>query len=116
VNDDGYITCVGNIPENSLVDILSIEEDQLHEIPGKMISNCLKKTKNTPITVMFSCISRVTHLQERFDEELAAFNTELTKHFPESDLEGALSIGEIYSSGKGYLELLNKSIVLGLAY
>ncbi|WP_171593525.1 FIST signal transduction protein [Marinifilum caeruleilacunae] len=116
VNNEGHITCVGNIPENSLIDILSVEEDKLREIPEKMISNCIMKTGVKPLPVLFSCISRFTHLQDRFDEELEGFNSELLKHFPESELEGALSIGEIYSSGSGYLELLNKSIVLGLAY
>ncbi|WP_421919374.1 FIST signal transduction protein [Marinifilum sp.] len=116
VNKDGYIICVGNIPENSLVDILSIEEKKLNDIPKKMISNCLEESQNAPIAVLFTCISRVNHLKEKFDEELQGFNSELLKHFPNCELEGALSIGEIYSSGKGYLELLNKSIVLGVAY
>ncbi|MCT4604330.1 MAG: FIST C-terminal domain-containing protein [Marinifilum sp.] len=116
VNEKGYIACVGNIPENSLVDILAIEECNLNSIPETMINNCVEKTDVMPIVILFSCISRINLLKNRFTIELEEFNSELTKHFPECELEGALSIGEIYSCGKGYLELLNKSIVLGLAY
>ncbi|MDQ2177820.1 FIST signal transduction protein [Marinifilum sp. D714] len=116
VNSKGYITCVGNIPENSLIDILAIEQDTLESISSTMISNCVIESKNNPIALIFSCISRVKHLQTRFDDELVAFNNEIITNFPHCELEGALSIGEIYSSGNGYLELLNKSVVLGLAY
>lgn len=116
VNSSGHITCVGNIPENSLIDILAIEKEQLKNISKTMISNCIEETQSNPLAIMFSCISRVKHLQNQFDEELEAFNNELTANFPNCELEGALSIGEVYSSGEGYLELLNKSIVLGLAY
>lgn len=116
VNEKGWIKCIGNIPENSLIDILAIEHQQLGEIPNRMISNYLDNNKTPSVAIIFSCISRVDHLKSRFNQELDDFNIELHKHLPECDLEGALSIGEIYSSGTGYLELLNKSIVLGLAY
>lgn len=116
VTEEGYIKCVGSIPENSLIDILDIEEQILDRIAKEIVANCFNTSQNSPIVVLFSCISRVNHLKERFNVELDGLNNELCQYLPDVELEGALSIGEIYSSGKGYLELLNKSIVLGLAY
>ena len=116
VTKEGYIKCVGNIPENSLIDILDVDKQKLGKIPQEMVANCIVKTQNNPIVVLFSCISRVNHLKDRFNQELDGFNNEMYQSIPNAELEGALSIGEIYSSGKGYLELLNKSIVLGFAY
>ena len=113
VNEDGFITCVGNIPENSLVDLLSIKIEDLKKIPETMVRDCSKQKFEPNDVILFDCISRANHLNENFLIELNGFTTEIKKKNPDIDLEGALSIGEIYSSGDGYLELLNKSVVLG---
>ena len=58
--------------------------------------------------LVVDCISRVLFLQEHFENELTAMN------IGEKNLVGVLSIGEIANSGKDYLELYNKTCVVGM--
>nr|WP_320119704.1 FIST C-terminal domain-containing protein [uncultured Marinifilum sp.] len=116
LSDKGYLTCVGNIPENSLVDLLSMKHDELKKLPKELVENCKFEGDNHPDILLFDCISRVNHLKENFSVELNGIYSELKNIYPSKDLEGALSVGEIFSNGEGYLEFLNKSIVLGCYY
>lgn len=115
VSNEGYLQCVGNIPENSLIDLMSIEIKDLKSLPIELVEQSYVDNSTISDALIFDCISRANHLNSNFFIELTNIKDEVKRHQPNVQLEGALSIGEIYSSGEGYPEMLNKSIVLGLS-
>lgn len=58
--------------------------------------------------LLIDCISRALFLEDEFDREIEAVYQE---NVP---LIGALSMGEIANNGKDYLELYNKTCVVGI--
>ncbi len=116
VSEEGFLHCVGNIPENSLIDLMSINISDLHELPESLVSKSLDTQLKACDALIFDCISRAIHLNDDFYIELVNLSEQIKMNQSELNLEGVLSIGEIFSSGEGYPELLNKSIVLGFLY
>ncbi|MBI9058742.1 MAG: FIST C-terminal domain-containing protein [Labilibaculum sp.] len=116
VSREGFLQCVGNIPENSLIDLMSVDKNDLHALPKKIVSQSIDKNSTVNDVLIFDCISRAIHLKDGFYTELINLTEQIKKNQININLEGVLSIGEIYSSGEGYPELLNKSIVLGFSY
>jgi hypothetical protein len=62
---------------------------------------------------MVDCISRVLYLDNDFSNELNTVKKQLKLKQESLDLEGVLSLGEISSMEGGFLEFLNKTIVVG---
>ena len=116
VSKDGFLQCVGNIPENSLIDLMSINKNDLHTLPESLVSQSLDLQSSVNDALIFDCISRAIHLNDDFYIELVNLTEQIKMNQSDLNLEGVLSIGEIFSSGEGYPELLNKSIVLGFSY
>lgn len=116
VSEEGYLQCAGSIPENSLIDLMSMEKENFNSIPKDLITQNIDKTSAISDVLIFNCISRANHLNSDFYRELSNLTDEIKNKQSQMNLEGALSIGEIYSSGEGYPEILNKSIVIGLSY
>ena len=109
LGEHGELICVGEVPEECYVDILSGDADSLIEAVG----NALRLSREAfpgqvarRTTLFIDCISRVLFLEEEFQRELqAAFEEEIP-------LFGALTLGEIANSGKDYLEFYNKTAVI----
>ncbi len=116
VTEEGYLQCVGSIPENSLIDLMSMEMADFKSIPENLITQNINKKLKISDVLIFNCISRANHLNNDFYMELSNLTDKIKNNQSKMNLEGALSIGEIYSSGEGYPEILNKSIVIGLSY
>ncbi|MBL4559767.1 MAG: hypothetical protein COC06_03665 [Bacteroidales bacterium] len=116
VSEEGYLQCVGSIPENSLIDLMSMEKTDFKSIPENLIAQNINKVSEVSDVIIFNCISRANHLNNDFYTELSNLTKEIKNNQNQMNLEGALSIGEIYSSGEGYPEILNKSIVIGFSY
>lgn len=111
VEPDGSIVCVGEIPNDSYIHILTGHVDSLISAAGKaaaMGRDSFPGAARAPMTIFFDCISRVLFLGERFGEEIES------AHASGSPLVGALTIGEIANSGKDYLEFYNKTSVVGV--
>jgi len=117
VGPQGELICVGAVPENSVVDILKGEPATLIRAAGQaaMESNIVKG-ELIEHQLIFDCISRVLFLEAAFKEELEAINAGLKNNDFTGDPFGALTLGEISSSGEGYLEFFNKTVVTGVLY
>lgn len=115
VSEEGYLQCAGSIPENSLIDLMSMGKEDFKSIPKNLITQNINEKSKISDVLIFNCISRANHLNNDFYMELSNLTEEIKNNQSQMNLEGALSIGEIYSSGEGYPEILNKSIVIGLS-
>lgn len=113
VGSDGSLHCVGLVPENSVLNILSGSADSLVEA-ARLATNeaYLSLEGDSPLCLHFHCVSRRFYLNERFAKEL-----EVVKGFADMlggvGQVGALTVGEIATSERGHIEFLNKSVVIG---
>jgi hypothetical protein len=107
--DDGGIRCFGDVPAGSFVHVLRGDPDALIIAAGQAADAARTDAPSDGTTLFFDCISRVLYLGDEFDREIAAVA-------PENDppLVGALTIGEIANSGREFLELYNKTAVVGV--
>ena len=111
VNKKGEFTCVGEVPENAALYILNGEKDSLLEAAGQAARDSLKqKRKEIKYCLVVDCVSRRLFLGDEFQKELEIVKKVIRPCIP----YGILSIGEIASHGEAYLELLNKTIVIGV--
>ncbi|MCP4752500.1 MAG: histidine kinase [Proteobacteria bacterium] len=105
----GSLVCVGEVPVESYVDILTGDIESLTRAAGQALFLAKKAfgTRSPPsLTLLIDCISRVLFLEDRFSEEIDAVFE------PDSPLVGALTLGEIANTGKDYLEFYNKTTVV----
>jgi len=109
--EDGALVCVGEVPPQAQVDILTADVESLVAAATKALSMGLKSYSGAPedrVLLFMDCISRVLCLKEDYHLELdAVCNSGLP-------VIGALTIGEIANSGKSYLEFYNKTAVVGV--
>lgn len=116
ITEKGYLQCVGNIPENSVIDLMTMKEEDFKSVSKNLVYQSIDTKFKINDVLIFNCISRKNHLNNDFYLELSNLTEEIKSTQKKVNLEGALSIGEIYSNGEGYPEILNKSIVLGFSY
>ncbi|MGE3163894.1 MAG: FIST signal transduction protein [Planctomycetota bacterium] len=111
---DGALVCVGEVPENGILHILTGAPETLVRAAGEAARESVRNLGCAPShAVVIDCISRVLFLEDRFAEELEAVATELSRGGCPAEPFGALTLGEVSSLGDGYLEFLNKTIVVG---
>jgi hypothetical protein len=107
---DNVIHMVDNVNEGEYVEILHGNLDSLLAGASKAREIAFSKTedgmdKNSVFCI--DCISRVLYMENDFIKELKAIGHG-------ADLSGILSIGEIANSEESFLEIYNKTIVIGL--
>lgn len=111
VGENDSLICVGEVPEESFVHILTGDSSSLINAARKALHLSEKafNSNASDKTILFmDCISRVLFLEDKFADELNAVYNKT------SQLIGALTIGEIANSGKDYLEFYNKTSVVGV--
>lgn len=113
VNEKNELICVGEVPENSILDILKGKSESLINAAKFAIEKFSYPNENIKNVFVFDCISRVLFLEEDFEKEIDNVYTAIPKINKRVIPEGVLSLGEI-SSYQGYLEFFNKTIVIGL--
>lgn len=98
------------IPSESFVDILSGDTDSVVDAARQSFSAGMQSFGGGEIQIVFmvDCISRVLFLGDEFEREIEA----VTK--ADTPLIGVLSLGEIANSGSDYMELYNKTCVVGI--
>lgn len=114
VNDKGELICVGELEENTLVNILYGKEEALITAAKEATLSSLKNTKTARKAIIIDCISRILFLEDNFQKEIDIINTTLKDRYSDISVGGALTLGEISSTGDGYLEFYNKTTVVGL--
>ena len=111
---DGNIICFGEVPENSYVYILSGSKDKLikgaknakiEAVKSFEERNGIKPTDKS-ITLFIDCISRAMFLEDDYQKEIDIIKS--------NNFIGILTIGEIGNVGSSYLELYNKTSVVGI--
>ena len=108
---DGSIVCVGEIPSQTYVHILTGDNPSLIQAAKEALlqarNNYANGWQKKPV-VFFDCVSRALFLGDHFSEEMDAVNN------PDTPLFGALTLGEIANYGKDYLDFHNKTAVIGV--
>jgi len=111
INENDEIICVGEVPQNSIVNILHgtneglINAAKTARIEAEKSFNDSTKQKSL---FLIDCISRVLFLGDKFSEELDVVYNDAYPLF------GILSIGEIANTGNNFLEFYNKTTVAAL--
>lgn len=117
VDDDGALLCVGEVPDNSVLDILKGSPASLIAAAGQAAADCrLPEGSRAGSVLLFDCISRVLFMEEQFEGELVAISHRLEEDGVDLEPLGALTLGEISSYGDGFLEFFNKTVVSGVLY
>lgn len=117
VNDAGELICVGEVPENAVLNILKGENVALIQAAGQAADDCQNfNGRKVYFAPVIDCISRVLFLEQDFGQELAMVKQNVGVHYEGCVPEGVLTLGEISSDGKGFLEFYNKTIVVGMLY
>jgi hypothetical protein len=110
-SDRGTLICVGEVPVNSYVDLLSGDPDSLiksAEIAYKRAMKNFNGDHQPRSVFVIDCISRVLFLNEKIKDELKqASNNDVPQI-------GVLSLGEVANNSKDYLDFYNKTIVVGI--
>jgi len=110
VGDDGSLICVGEVLEESHIDILHGDPESLINA-ARQASTLSRQSfhgaREDTLTFVVDCISRVLFLGDEFENELQAISGG-------DAMIGALTLGEIANNGQDYLEFYNKTVVVGL--
>lgn len=114
VDDEGGLVCGVDVEENTLLDVLNGDNNTLINAAKEAASDSLKNAKKPNKSIIIDCISRILFLKDDFDKELTGITSTLTNSYPNISINGALTMGEISSYGEGFLELYNKTTVIGL--
>lgn len=116
-DENGNLILVGDLEQNSTVNILKGKKENLIASSGTAALKALEKKRNAcqdvctlEGVVLFDCISRSIFLEDKFKDELS----EIKKHIPTKDIFGALTLGEIANNGNEYINFYNKTCVLGI--
>ncbi len=110
-DENGALICVGEVPAEGYVDILSGNKDTLVQAAETAFANgqaAYDGQAKEQCALFIDCISRVLFLEDEFTAELDAVYDE---NIP---LIGALTLGEIANSGDDYLEFYNKTAVVAV--
>jgi hypothetical protein len=105
----GALRCAGDVPPHTTVRIATgTPEGMLNAAAAAREQASGAGVPGAGVALTIDCISRALVLGERHAEELAALEV------PGLPQVGALTLGEIASSRKGFLQLHNKTTVLAL--
>ncbi len=118
VDEAGHIVCVGTIPENSVLNIMTAEKKQLvyaaYEAASASIMH--NKVAQHQFSLIIDCISRKLFLEDDFFEELKMIDKAFEAFGIEEDFIGAMTLGEIGAVGSGFPQFFNKTVVVGGIY
>lgn len=100
------ITCVGSVPENSMLYILSGDKCNLIDSSS---SSAKQLPKQTELIFVVDCISRKLFLKERFNDELLGIKQSFER---QDHFIAILALGEIATGMFGAVNFHNKTSVM----
>ncbi|EAQ97244.1 FIST signal transduction protein [Congregibacter litoralis] len=107
LNDDGSLTCVGEVSEGEHVDILHGDRETLLSAAQTAREQADQQLNVEPgLRLFMDCISRVLFLGDEFEEELRRVAVD------DLPVMGACTFGEIANGGGEFLEFYNKTSVV----
>ncbi len=112
LDEDENIILIGDIEQNSTINILKGNKNNLLNASENIVNKACKKIKKDNIQAIsvFDCISRSIYLEEDFDKEL----NNIKKQSDGKLIFGALTLGEIANNGNEYINFYNKTCVVGV--
>jgi len=113
VQENGGLTCVGELTQNDYVDILSASKEDLINAAEKTASEAALNASDldSEITFFIDCISRTLFLEDDFKKEI---DVVINKAGLNNQFAGAMVLGEIANMGDNYLEFYNKTSVVAI--
>ena len=103
----------GNIPQNSIINILKGEVNSLIKSSGIAVKELVEKLnpEENQDVILFNCITRSVFLKDDFVKELDEIKSHMKSN---STLFGALTLGEITNDTNEYISFHNKSCIVGV--
>ena len=114
VGENGELVCIGDIEENTLIDVMKGDTSSLIISAKDAAEECLINAEKPGTAIIIDCITRGLHLGDEYIHELENVSNTIHKDHPNVSIGGALTLGEISSFGNGYIEFYNRTIVVGL--
>ncbi len=114
--DGTSITCIAEVPENTILHLLTSDKKALLAAAGATFKTSTPIIHKAHSGLIFDCISRALFLDQDLKNELSAVYQSFQKYAPGVQPEGALSLGEIALNGRGNLEFFNKTLVTGILH
>lgn len=109
--DGNSLICVGDVPQGSLVDILTGSRESLLVAADEalMIAESRLATEGQTTTLfLVDCVTRMMFLEEQFASEMSRLT------IPGAEMIGVLTLGEIAGTGRDYPVFYNKTAVVGV--
>ena len=116
VDAENNILLGSEMPENSMLVITKGDPERVIKAAGRAAEQArtafeTKKKTTPPNAIIIDCITRALFLENRFEDELRLIQSRAGSGV---FLFGFLSLGEIASRGDKYIELYNKTAVIGM--
>lgn len=108
--DGQALECVTDVPQNSIVTLMTTSIPALHVVAKKIIEEAVKAHSNPEFALIFDCMSRKRVMGKDFNKEIKSIFTAL----PSIPTVGLLTYGEIGSqSGVPFYHNKSLSVVIG---
>lgn len=114
INDEGEIVCISEVPENSTLQILTGDPEKLIIAARDVANQTYHEDSSADCLMIFDCITRVMYLDKQFEDELKAMRA--VYEGKKCKIRGVSTLGEIASSGMGFVDFYNKTIVASSLY
>ncbi len=114
VENNNAIVCIGHVEENTMINIMKGENESLLNAAKIATEEIVSKAEGAKNAMIIDCITRVFKLKDDFKYELENVYKTIQDKYPDINIDGALTLGEISSYGNGYIEFYNRTIVVGL--
>lgn len=113
----GRLTCGGDVPENTVLNILTARKRDLIAAAQQAARDCrFPKDFQARQCLIAECVSRSLFLGDELERELDVISRDIPCPRQKIPLEGVLSLGEISSPGEGSLNFYNKTVIIGEFY
>lgn len=118
VSAEGCLRCVGEVPENAVLEILKGDKRSLVAAAAQAATDCgAGVTGQFAQGMIVDCVSRWLFLADEFAAETQCLDKTLRQKWTEvTSVPGVLTLGEIAARGGEALELRNKAVIVGAFY